>query len=114
MKLVSFELTMPNRASWNGRWSGEDRKYYVVKSLSNNILKKEWFERLLKDGRDSWYYRWEDGWGASVSLEVIGSGEARKRRKASAGFCGYNWMIDSIIARGEIKASHELKESITS
>lgn len=108
MKTVSFELTMPNRGSWNGKWSGEDRKYYVIKKLTNKTLQKEWFERLLKNGRDSWYYSWGDGWGASVSVETIDSYEARKRRKVSAGFCGYNWMIDSIIARGTIKASHEL------
>jgi hypothetical protein len=110
--LVSFELTMPNRGSWNGRWSGEDRKYFVIKKFSKRFIDEtEHFKTLVKTGRDGWYYRWEDGWGASISVEVIDSKEAAKRRKISAGFCGYEWMINSIIQRGEIKASHELVNS---
>lgn len=102
MKTVSFELTMPNRASWNGRWSGEGRKFYVIKKLPVNALKQEHLKRLIENGRDSWYYRWEDGWGANVEAQVIDSTEARKRKKVSDGFCGYDWMIDSILSKGII------------
>lgn len=110
--LVSFELTMPNKASWNGRWSGEGRKYYVIKNLTKRFVKdKEHLKKLIETGHDGYYYRWEDGWGASVDLQVIDAAEAKKRRKVSAGFCGYNWMIESILSRGEIKASHELADA---
>jgi len=108
MKIVSFELTMPNVGSWNGKWSGADRKYYVVKRISDRYLnKKEWFKELLAKGRDSWHYSWNDGWGANVLAELIDSTESRKRKKISAGFAGYDWMIDSILFYGEISTQKE-------
>lgn len=103
MRIVSFELTMPNVASWNGRWSGEGKKYYVVKKFTEKFLKQDHLKTLVDKGRDNFYYRWEDGWGANVSVEIIDATEARKRRKISSGFCGYEWMIDSIIAKGRIE-----------
>lgn len=39
MFYVSYELTMPNRASWNGRWSGENEKYFIVKRFGYNFEK---------------------------------------------------------------------------
>ncbi len=111
MKIISFELTMPNKGSWDNKWSGEGKKYFIITKLSNLSLKKDHFVRLLQNGSDNWYYRWEDGWGANVHAELINSIEAKKRRKISAGFCGYNWMVTSIIQRGKILASHELTEA---
>lgn len=110
---VSFRLTMPNVASWNGKWTGADKKYYRIKSFTSK-KDKERIEQLLK-GRDwaSWYYRWEDGWGASVIMQVIDAAEARKRLKQSAGFCGYEWMIDSILKHDAIYAScDEIPETV--
>ena len=52
----------------------------------------------------------DDGWGANVNVKIVDSKEAAKVRKKTKGFCGYDWMIDSIIERQEIKASHELDE----
>ena len=106
MKIISFELTMPNRGSWNGQWSGQEKKYYIVKSVSDRWLKKcEYFKQLLEKGRDSWHYNFGDGWSANVYAEIIDSSEAKKRRKASAGFSGYGWMVASIIYNGEIKVA---------
>lgn len=94
---------MPNRASWNGRWSGEDKKHYIIKKVSDRFLKQQdHLKKLHETGADGWYYRWEDGWGASVSAQIIDGTEARKRRKLSAGFCGYDWMVESILSKGEI------------
>lgn len=101
--LVSFELTMPSRASWNGRWSGEDRKYYVVKTLSARFIKNNPHLQFLNTtGRDGFYYRWEDGWAANVDVERIDAVQAKHRRKVSSGFCGYEWMITSILHKGVI------------
>ncbi len=102
--LISFKLTMPNVGSWNGQWTGASRKYYVVQKISDTWMKKqEHFKRLLEERRDSWHYSWNDGWGANVTAEIIDAAEAKKRRKQSAGFCGYEWMIDAIKYCGEIK-----------
>lgn len=101
--ILSFELTMPGVASWNGRWSGADKKYYVIRKTSKSwITKQEYFHTLLKNGSDNFHYRWEDGWAANVCVEIVGASEAKKRRKVSAGFCGYEWMIDSIMYKGFI------------
>jgi hypothetical protein len=95
--LVSFQLTMPNVGSWNGKWSGANKKYYRVQNISKTWIKKqEHFKDLLEKGRDSWHHSWNDGWGANVTVEIIDATEAKKRRKESAGFCGYEWMIDNI------------------
>jgi hypothetical protein len=111
--IICFELTMPNRASWNGRWSGEGKKFYLIKKVSDRYLKsKEHFKELLEKNRDSWYYRWPDGWGASVIAEIIDSKEAAKRRKLSVGFCGYEWMVDSIMWYGEISTVSDRKKEL--
>lgn len=93
--LIAFELSMPGRGSWNGKWSGEGRPYVRVR----NLPKAEADKVLLKE---EYRYRWDDGWAACVSAYKVISCEAARLRKKSAGFCGYDWMIDSIINHGEI------------
>ena len=103
MKLLSFELTMPNVGSWNGKWTGESKKYFVVRKVNDdvaNIIFKN--DTLLQE---NFYYRFGDGWGANVCVEVVDFKEAQKRRRKSAGFAGYEWMIDSIIKHNEIICS---------
>lgn len=103
MTLV-FTLSMPGRASWNGRWSGEDRIYAITKNFTTK-KGKEKAAKILADGYYS--YRWSDGWAAGISVKEVTSQEARKIRKKSQGFCGYDWMVDSIMAHGAIYASHD-------
>jgi hypothetical protein len=91
--MVVFKLSMPNRGSWNGSWSGEDRLY--VRTVPNHKVPK----RIV--GQD-FYYTWSDGWSACVSVFEVDSKEAAKLRKKSSGFCGYDWMIGSIICHGKI------------
>ena len=90
---IVFRLSMPGKGSWNGRWSGENRTYAKVKAESD-------VPRILW-GR-SFYYRWPDGWTVCVSVEPVTATEARKVQKASDGFCGYDWMIPSILKYGAI------------
>ena len=91
--MIIFTLSMPNRGSWNGRWSGENRVYARI--FHNNGVPKDII------GKD-FYYNWDDGWCACVSVTKVDSKEAAKIRKKSAGFCGYDWMIRSIIKNREI------------
>jgi len=94
---VLFRLSMPNTGSWNGRWSGEGVNYVIVRIIPE--------ARVAELGiPKSWYYAWDDGWGASVSGRVMEKGE---RRPNSDGFCGYDWMVDNIIRWGTPKCQHE-------
>ena len=125
MKILSFELTMPNVGSWNGKWTGADRKYYIIRTVDNktgNEIMKDakqypiyegFFERKqvgLSNLKKGYYYNFGDGWGASVEMELIDSKTAAKRRKISCGFSGYDWMVDSIMVHGDILSTKQIKE----
>lgn len=102
--LISFKLTMPSNSSWNSKWTGDSKKFYVVEDISKRWLgKQEYFKDLITNGRDSFSYSFGDGWVASVEVEIIDAEEAKARKKQSAGFAGYEWMIRSIKTYGEIK-----------
>lgn len=99
--MIAFFLSMPHVASWNGQWSGEGKIYARVRKDSD--VPKEYVDQTFE-------YTWSDGWGASVSVEHVDAKEAAKIRKQSAGFCGYDWMIDSIIDHGKIMTPEEFIE----
>jgi hypothetical protein len=100
MSILCFELSMPNVGSWNGRWSGEGRCYARIRKFGRSKAAKEQAAKILTEG--SYYYNFGDGWAASVSVREVTAAEAGKIERRSAGFCGYEWMIDSIIRDGEI------------
>ena len=100
MILVAFELSMPSAGSWNGKWTGEDRYYARVRNITKHMGEKYEIESKL----DKYFtYRWNDGWCAGVHVRKVDHKEAAKIRKKSAGFCGYDWMIDSILYFGDIQ-----------
>lgn len=95
MKTVAFELSMPHCGSWNGHWSGENQKHLMFQRMSDRLA-------AALDGQ-SWDYRWDDGWSAVINARVVDATEARKLRKQNAGFCGYEWMVKSILSFGRIE-----------
>lgn len=97
-EMIVFKLSMPGRGSWNGAWSGTDRVYIRVRD--ERIVPKEIVGK-------SHYYRWDDGWEACVEVLKMPAREARKIESKSAGFCGYDWMIDSLIKDGYIHTRKE-------
>jgi len=103
---VCFELTMPNRGSWNGRWGGEDRKHYIIKSFSEKA-----FEKLQANLIGLWFYRWDDGWCAGIEGTEISGTESGRRKRMKTGFCGYDWMVNSIITYGNIMTDRERRET---
>lgn len=111
--IISFELTMPNVGSWNGKWTGADKKYFLIKKVSKRYFEKEeHFKQLQAKGKDSWFYNFGDGWGANILGEVIDRYEATKRRKNSKGFSGYEWMVQSIIFYGAILTENQRKSML--
>lgn len=99
---IAFQLSMPGRASWDGRWSGEKNLYVDVRPVRDQIKATN----ILAGG--PYVYRWDDGWAASISVREVTPTESRSLRERSDGFCGYGWMIDRIISHGRILADHEL------
>lgn len=100
-KYLCFTLTMPNVGSWNGRWSGQGDLYAVIRKLGNSKAAKEKTEKIL-EGKN-FYHSWNDGWGANVEVTLVTASEAKEIRKKSKGFCGYDWMVDSILEKGFIE-----------
>jgi len=94
--LLSFKLSMPNNNSWDGKWSGEGRPYVLVQSISPKRA-----EPILEKGY--YHYSFGDGWSAGIHVGEVTAAQARRLRKQSVGFCGYDWMIDSIKMHGEIR-----------
>lgn len=99
--LLKFELNMPGRGSWNGGWTGEDTLYARVVGFRGK--EREELAKKILSG-ENYFYNFGDGWCAQVNVEHIDSKEAAKVRRKSKGFCGYDWMIDSIVKTGEIRA----------
>lgn len=90
-----FILEMPGVNSWNGRWSGAGKLYALIRNVSK--------KKALELDSKSFGYNFGDGWHASVRCHIPrDSIDTRQARKNSQGFCGYDWMVDSIIHDGVI------------
>ena len=92
--MVAFVLTMPRSPSWNGRWSGESNLHCIVKR--DNEVPKELVGK-------SYGHFWDDGWCAEVEVKHVDRATANRMKKQSVGFCGYDWMVSSIIRKGRIE-----------
>jgi hypothetical protein len=100
---LAFLLSMPHAASWNGKWSGEGQCYALLRKFPNKTA-----ERIYAGS--PYFYRWPDGWCAEVEVQKPNAADSRKLRKATKGFWGCEWMVDSIFLRGKILADREVKE----
>lgn len=93
--MILFTLSMPSISSWNGQWSGSGQKYQRVRRLPKEQ------ELALDGGRFT--YAFGDGWVACVTTTQIDAKAAAKVRRQTDGFCGYDWMVNSIVKHGEIR-----------
>jgi|SRR5208282_124725 len=98
--LIAFELSMPSNNAWNGKWSGDKTCYARVVNIGNARKTRAKYQGLID--RSPFLHHFGDGWTAAVSMREVDTIEARKLRKASRGFYGYDWMIDSIRTYDEI------------
>jgi len=101
MKLI-FTLSMPNVASWNGKWSGAGKHYAITR-----VFRGKKSEAKAKELIGSHYYNFGDGWGASINAQEL-VGCAPK----SDGFCGYDWMVESLINYGKIMNDGQIEEHL--
>lgn len=102
---LCFTLTMPGRGSWNGQWSGQENLYAVLESFASKKAKAKAAEILTKG---HYSYSWSDGWRALITVYEITRQDANKIRKHSMGFCGYEWMVRSILSYGKILDDSQL------
>ena len=100
MKYIIFELSMLGKGSWNGKWTGEDTLYARVRKIPEKDFKTSNYEDLMK--QKSFDYNFGDGWCAEVKIYETDLKTTTKILKKSKGFCGYDWMIESIINDGYI------------
>jgi len=105
---LGFYLSMPNNNSWNNKWSGAGGKYVVTLKVPNKSRKQR--ESLIDK---SFSYSFGDGWRASVQIKQLSAQEARKEKKESLGFYGYDWMIASILKDGYITTEQDEIENAT-
>ena len=106
---IAFTLSMPGCASWDGKWSGASRRYVIIKDFGRTIKGSKRAAGLLAEG-GYWSYSFGDGWVAGVQAKMVDGKQARKLRVESDGFCGYDWMVRSILAHGKILNSKEEEE----
>jgi len=99
--LLSFTLSMPNNNSWNGKWSGQGILYARVINVGRSKKAMKDAEEILRAGY--YHYNFGDGWAAGVTVKEVDKKEAAMIRRKSHGFCGYDWMIDSIRNYGVIQ-----------
>lgn len=93
--ILAFRLHMPDPPSWDGKWSGDRQLLARTRTVQDDDQARE----LVGDH----YYRWDDGWIALVDVQVVDAAEAAEIKRRSAGFFGYDWMIDSLLECGEIR-----------
>lgn len=91
---------MSGNNSWNGRWSGDGEFYARTRALPAKIAKEK-LDKILKE--PYYQYNFGDGWRAAVEVKLIDIKTRDTINKNTKGFCGYDWMIDSIIKDGIIK-----------
>lgn len=96
---LAFILSMPNRASWNGRWSGDGDIFALTKRFASKKAQQQ-AKTILTN--QPYSYDFGDGWRASVEVLSLDANGARTIRRKSKGFCGYDWMVGSILNDGNI------------
>jgi len=106
MNYLVFKLSMPHCGSWNNKWSLENENFTIAKRF-----RKCDFEKLPNIVGKYHEYRWDDGWTAVVNVQhLTNSKDVKQLTKNSKGFCGYDWMIDSLLKFGKIMPEQEQKK----
>jgi hypothetical protein len=104
--IVCFELSMPSVGSWNGKWSGENKRYIIRKTVrSESDIKKA----LSLIGYH--HYSFGDGWAAGINIYEIEKPKTKIVDKYKKnGFCGYEWMVRSLWNYGKIMNDLQIED----
>jgi hypothetical protein len=106
---LAFILTMPGNNSWNGRWSGDGKLFAILKTFSGTAQISKAALLIIKR---NYGYNFGDGWFANVEVREVDPAEAERIRKMSQGFCGYEWMVESIMDYGKIMRDDQIRDML--
>jgi hypothetical protein len=98
-----FRLSMPGTGPNGERWNSDNRVHALIRPVPRNLKSTENANKLL--AAKSWRYDFGDGWIAQVDVEQGTQQTVHRARRLSQGFCGYDWMVASILEHGEIKSN---------
>ena len=83
--------------------SGQEEIIFMQKVVNfKGKLNIEKAKTILK--KKYYHYNFGDGWSAGINVSEIDAKDAMWFRKNSNGFCGYDWMVDSIVDKLKIEA----------
>lgn len=100
---ICFTLSMPSNNSWNGKWSGDEKLFAIIHNVGRSKKAKDQAKEIISKGNYS--YNFGDGWCARICAKFVNSEQAKKIKRKSQGFCGYDWMVDSILTHNKIIAN---------
>lgn len=93
--LIAYELHMqPSSTTPHPSRSWREKRYIIVRRYGKKAATPE-----LR----TYWFSWSDGWSCWIKAREVDSAEARRLRRASAGFAGYDWMVTSIEQHGQIQ-----------
>lgn len=95
--ILEFTLTMPNKGSWNGRWTGDNAGHRVYRNVPKSHALK-----LLE--QEDFYHEFGDGWMACVSV-------TKSKRKKDTYFRGRLYMVNELIKLGRIRTMEEKRKA---
>lgn len=107
MKYVAYILTMPNKGSWDGKWSGEKDLHVRVRKINEAA----WAKKVTKEPEivgKTFTHDFGDGWTAQIEVKEVTLDQAKKLKSRSVGFSSYDWMIASLIKYGDIRWDQDL------
>ena len=96
---------MPICNSQDGKWSGRDRNLVICRKLGRKVSDLERAKSLATNdmAHTNYLYCFDDGWMASIRVDLVSLKESKRCMDTSDGFYGYEWMIDSILKYGNIR-----------
>lgn len=105
MTVLLFEYGHSRIGSWDGKWSGEGSVF--AKEVLLTKERKQHLESLgidcKKGVKHKFSHDFGDGWVAEINMTVGNKKDFKEIMKASQGFMGYEWLIDSILKYGKVK-----------
>lgn len=107
MKYLAYKLTMPHANTVSGRWTREKDLHCRVQ----RVREANW-DNVKRLVGNTYFYDFSDGWVAQIDVTLVNEKRAKELKRQSTGFCGYEWMIKSILTTNEITVEGGRQECV--